>query len=211
MRGKPGATRWAACGTRSVCFNFDTSANKAFVQNIACSTWAVAACGGVHFIRYLDSGCYFGVDRDATLLDAGRRHELLPAEVAQRRPTFLCRDDFDFSALATDFDTALAQSVFTHLPWNSILRCLVRIQEVLKPGGRFFATFFEDPNGSHRIFPLAHQPGGIVTHADRDPYHYEFSVFQELARRVGMTVSNLGDWKHPRNQKMMVFQQPFRS
>jgi hypothetical protein len=52
---------------------------------------------------------------------------------------------------------------------------------------------------------MTHEPGGITTYPDRDPYHYEFSTFEDLAHRAGLRVDNLGDWNHPRAQRMMVF------
>jgi SAM-dependent methyltransferase len=161
--------------------------------------------GGVHFIAYLADGHYYGIDRNAYLLESGRQQELALAGLSDRQVTLLCRDDFDFSRFGVRFDFALAQSVFTHLPWTSILQCLIAMRTVLAPDGRFFATFFEDPDGLHRASALTHTPGGITTFPDRDPYHYEFSTFEDLARRAGLRVDNLGDWDHPRAQRMMVF------
>jgi len=161
--------------------------------------------GGVRFVRYLGDGHYYGIDSQQWLLDAGKRIELARAGLADRTAHLLCRDDFDFSVFGVAFDYAIAQSVFTHLPWNSILRCLVNAQKALKPEGRFYATFFQDKTGESRISPLTHPIGGRVTYPDRDPYHYEFDVFEELARRVGLKVDYIGEWNHPRDQMMMVF------
>jgi SAM-dependent methyltransferase len=166
--------------------------------------------GGVHFIRYLDDGHYYGIDREQWLLAAGREIELPRAGLEDRTVHLLCRDDFDLTQFGIEFDYALAQSVFTHLPWNSVLRCLVNVQRALCSRGEFYATFFEDKDGTHRISPIRHEVGGRVTYPDQDPYHYEFSVFRELAQRVGLEVDYIGDWGHPRNQVMMVFVQPGR-
>ncbi|HVO68557.1 MAG TPA: class I SAM-dependent methyltransferase [Aggregatilineaceae bacterium] len=163
---------------------------------------------GVRFIRYLDDGHYYGIDREQWLLDAGRKVELPRAGLAGKTIHLLCRDDFDLTQFGMEFDYALAQSVFTHLPWNSILRCLVNVQKVMKPRGEFYATFFEDRDGTHRISPIRHEVGGRVTYPDQDPYHYEFRVFEELAQRVDLEVRYIGGWNHPRDQVMMVFIQP---
>ncbi len=79
------------------------------------------------------------------------------------------------------------------------------MQKVLKPGGKFYATFFEDPDGTHYTTPIHHPVGGKVTYPDRDPYHYMFDVFEDLARRAELEVTHIGDWNHPRDQMMMVF------
>jgi SAM-dependent methyltransferase len=167
--------------------------------------------GGVHFIRYLHPGNYFGMDKDQWLLDAGMEHELVKEEIDTRKPNLLCRDDFKFSSFETTFDYAIAQSVFTHLPWNSIHRCLHNMKLVLKPGGQFFATFFEDPDGSHWGTSIQHSPGLITTFPDKDPYHYHFSILEELGKRANLKAEYIGEWNHPRAQKIVSFinmQQP---
>jgi cyclopropane fatty-acyl-phospholipid synthase-like methyltransferase len=161
--------------------------------------------GGVHFIRYLESGNYYGVDKQAWLLDAAVKIEIPRHHLQDKSVHLLQRDDFDFSSFGVEFDTMLAQSVFTHLPWNVILRCLVNVEKTLAPEGQFFATFFEASEPRHRIEAITQEPGRIVTYPDRNPYHYEFDVFAEMARRVGLRARYIGDWDHPRNQKMMVF------
>ncbi len=76
--------------------------------------------GGIHFVRYLEDGHYYGIDRQQWLLDAGVKVELPQAGLADRTVHLLCRDDFDVTSFGVQFDYALAQSVFTHLPWNTI-------------------------------------------------------------------------------------------
>ena len=161
--------------------------------------------GGVHFLRYLENGNYYGIDASEKLLEAGVGIELHRSRLEDRTPHLLCSSDFYFSAFDAAFDYAIALSVFTHLPWNSIMRCLGNIATVLEPNGQFFATFFEDPYGQHWAQPITHDPGGIVTFPDRDPYHYPFSVFEQLATRSSLRVRYIGPWRHPRNQMMMVF------
>jgi SAM-dependent methyltransferase len=164
--------------------------------------------GGVQFVRYLEDGHYYGIDRKQWLLDAAVNIELPEAGLGDKTVHLLCRDDFDVSSFNVAFDYALSISVLTHLPWNSILRCLVNVQRALKPGGQYYATFFEDRGGSHMTTPIEQPFGGIITYPDQDPYHYTFDVFEELAQRVGLNVTYIGEWQHPRNQMMMVFTQP---
>ena len=161
--------------------------------------------GGVHFIPYLDEGHYYGLDASAEILRAGCDMELPRHGLESRKIHLVCNDQFDFRLLGEGFEFAIAQSVFTHLPWNSILRCLVNIRAVLAPDGKFFATFFLDHDGRHRTSPLLHTRGGVTTLPDRDPYHYEFDVFQDLARRAALNLRYFGDWNHPRDQKMLMF------
>ncbi len=84
--------------------------------------------GGVHFIRYLDKGRYFGLEKEASLLEAGRSVELKRYALEEKGPQLFEADDFDLSALPPEvrFDFMLAQSVFTHLPPQLIEFCVKR-------------------------------------------------------------------------------------
>jgi SAM-dependent methyltransferase len=160
--------------------------------------------GGIHFIRYLDPGHYHGVDMNASLIKAAREVELPAAGLEVRHPHLLVDPSFDFARFGTTFHMALAQSVFTHLPVNSIERCLVNMAAVLSAGGRFYATFFEAPT-PHHLAPLRHQGYAELTYSDRDPYHYHPCLFSFLVSDLPLEVRNLGDWGHPRGQHMLEF------
>lgn len=161
---------------------------------------------GVLLIPYLKDGHYFGVDKSSLLITAAREVELPRYGLADHTVHLEVREDFEFTGVGVDFEFVLAQSVFTHLPWNSILRCLHGVSRVLTERGRFFATFFEDPRPRYYPSSLTHDRAGVVTYPDSNPYHYPFDVFEELARRTGLEVTRLGDWGHPRDQKMLCFE-----
>jgi hypothetical protein len=50
-----------------------------------------------------------------------------------------------------------------------------------------------------------HDDREVVTHCDRDPYHYAPSKLEWLAQKAGLKAQYIGDWNHPRHQMMMVF------
>src|SRR5215469_11012365 len=93
------------------------------------------ACGslraGVKLIPYLDSGHYYGIDRDSELLRRGYELEL-DDEARQKQPVLAQMEDFDFQRLGRQFDFAIAQSLFTHLPVNQITRCLMNAERALR-------------------------------------------------------------------------------
>lgn len=163
--------------------------------------------GGIHFIGYLQPGHYFGIDIDKALLDAGRK-ELKKLNLISKSPILVEVEDFDFRSFNQAFDCALAQSVFTHLPLNSIMRCLMNIEKVLVHGGRFFATFFENRDGKFNLEPIEHSCVDripLATYFDKDPYHYAYEVFTWICEGTSLKVEYIGDWNHLRDQKMMVF------
>lgn len=163
--------------------------------------------GGVHFVKYLQPGNYFGVDINQQLLDGGQR-ELEQLNLTHKQPRLTQMGDFNFQSLNQEFDYALAQSVFTHLPLNSITRCVMNIEKVLVPGGQFYATFFENPQGKFNLDPITYPHVSdmeLVTYFDQDPYHYDFKTFELLCDGTDLSVEYIGDWNHPRDQKIMVF------
>jgi hypothetical protein len=85
---------------------------------------------------------------------------------------------------------------------NLIVRCFVKARQVLKAEGRFFSTFFLAPSPGH-IAPIKHHPSGVVTNFDSDPFHYSFHEIDWLADISGLSARLIGDWNHPKNQKMI--------
>lgn len=164
--------------------------------------------GGLHFVKYLDPGHYFGIDVNQPFLDAGYDVELARAGLQDRLPreNLICAAEFDPPLPDAMFDFAIAQSVFTHLMLNRIRQCLTRTARLMKPGGRLYATFFELPEGAPTDRPLRHEPGGIMTYDIRDPYHYRVSDFEFAIRGLPWRLRHIGDWHHPRGQRMLVFE-----
>ncbi len=160
--------------------------------------------GGVHFIRYLEPGHYFGVEKNAALLAAGRDVELPRFGLTEKEPVLVVMENFDFPALGQRFDYALAQSVFTHLPVNRIVRCLLNMEKVLVAGGKFFATIYENPDGKRNLDPIS-QTAGVTSYFDEDPFHYDVATFEWLCEGSSLEPQYLGGWDNPRNQKMLVF------
>jgi SAM-dependent methyltransferase len=161
---------------------------------------------GVHFVRYLDPGRYYGLDVNASLVRAGYDVELRAAGLQARLPraNLLVTRAFEAWRFGRSFDFALAQSLFTHLPAAEVRACLAAVAVSLRPGGRFYATFFEAPAGAAQE-RLEHAPGGIVSYADRDPFHYRLTDLVALADPEVWDARYLGEWGHPRAQRMLRF------
>ncbi len=158
--------------------------------------------GGVHFIRYLSKGRYFGVEKEESLLEAGRRVELKRYALEEKEPQLFAVDDFDLSALPPEvqFDFMLAQSVFTHLTPELIELCVGRVTPRLSEKGVFYATFDESPDDK------SYSRGPHKWRRDElRMVYYPFSLFEDISRRTGGTVDYIGEWSHPGHQKMMAF------
>ncbi len=103
--------------------------------------------GGIHAIKYLEAGNYYGLDINPSLIEAGR-HELRLAGLTHKNPHLAVSDRFELGLFGQEFDYLLALSVFTHLFANHIIRCLAEAREVLAPEGHFRDVFFA-PHSVH--------------------------------------------------------------
>jgi ubiquinone/menaquinone biosynthesis C-methylase UbiE len=159
--------------------------------------------GGVHFIRYLNPGRYVGVDANLSLLRAGEM-ELAAADLQEKDALLVHDATFRFETIQRSFRFALAQSLFTHLFFNNIARCLSELAKVMERSGRLFATFFQAPRPQF-IEPLQHEPGGVTTYFDRNPFHASAEELRWLADHAGFDTVIHGAWNHPRGQRMAVF------
>lgn len=163
--------------------------------------------GGVWFAAYLETGHYWGVDSNASLLEVGYSKELLDAGLIERVPrsNLLHDTQFCFSKFKRSFDMAIAQSVFTHLPANQIRLCLYRLGASIKVNGLFFATYFEAPNFHPLDMPYRNECG-VTTFSYRDPYHYQLCEMERFLIDLPWRIVWTGEWGHPRNQKMMILE-----
>lgn len=157
---------------------------------------------GRHLVDYLEAGHYYGIDINKSLLEVGYDHELDDAQRAKLPlGNIHATDRFDADFGGVQFDLAIAQSVFTHLSLNNARLCLHRVAKVMKPGGRFFVTFFEGPEGTP-IDKMLTKPRRFH---ERNPYWYTKSDMRWVARDEPWKVRYIGDWGHPAGQRMLEY------
>ncbi len=169
------------------------------VLDIGCG----ALRAGIPLTNYLNATCYYGTDVNESLIEAAHI-ELVTSDLASKNPVLRVDKNFELGRLNAEFDFILAQSLFTHLFSNHIIRCLVNVKRVMKPRGKFFASFLEAPEKAW-LEPILHGTNGIVSQYDCDPFHQsieEYEIFSDFAE---LNVKYIGDWGHPRNAKMLLF------
>lgn len=148
--------------------------------------------GGRHFLRYLNSRNYSGMDISPKAIDYGK--QLVQQEgLSEKQPRLLVsrNRDLRFEEFSGEtFDYLLAQSVFTHLKPEHIEECFRHVGRIMKSDSVFFFTFKEKPE---------YRQSGLKG------FHYPFSYFQTLADQFGFQVKNRSlDYKHPRGQHLAV-------
>jgi len=190
---------WAEMGERQLKFLIEAGLEPSHqFLDVGCGPLRA----GVHLVRYLEVGHYCGMDLDPAFL-ASARKELEMAGLDHKDPTLLLDDSFRFKRFERRFDFALAQSVFTHVSFNTITRCVSQIEASLKPGGKFFATFTRNPGPRlrHDSFVV----GGNLRNCDRDPFYYDADMFRWLVEGSTLDVELIGYWGHPKDQEMLMF------
>ena len=128
--------------------------------------------------------------------------ELPRAGVIAGRGHFVINETFGLDAMPHPFDFAVASSLFAYLPFNGVARCIASVVRKLKPSGRFYATWFENPDAAD--FEPIVRPGGGMTYPDRQPYHYPFELVQQVCTAVGATVERVADSTNPRGESLLV-------
>ncbi len=160
---------------------------------------------GRHLVNALDPGHYYGIDANLSLVQAGYDVEL-DDEQRSRLPASNLRanDRFD-GDFGVKFDMAIAQSVFSHVSLNHIRLCLYRTARVMRPGGKFYATFFEQPPSTPLDRIIIRREGGRPHLTEQNLYWYYASDLEWAAGFAPWTFRYIGAWGHPAGQRMVEF------
>lgn len=155
------------------------------------------ACGSLRagrlFINYLDVGNYMGIDKEVNLVIHGVVEELGISAFVEKKPEFVVSGNFELEKFSKRPDYAIAQSLFTHLTAEDIYRCFKAVRKIIADDGKFYATFFE-----------VEIPTDNYSESDAiDVFYYTREQMNLLADIAGWRMKYIGDWKHPRNQKMV--------
>jgi SAM-dependent methyltransferase len=146
--------------------------------------------GGYWLLHFLDPGCYFGIEPNRPMLEAGLNEILEPGLADNKKPVFAHNDDFDLDAFdGTEFDFILARSVWTHASKPQIERMLDSFGRVAADGGVFLTSYlragrFRDFNGEQWV-GRSHESDepGVVKHS--------FGWIKQACERRGLQVTEL--------------------
>jgi len=160
---------------------------------------------GRHFIDYLDAGNYHGIEANPTLIQTGYDRELTDEQRAKAPvENFKVNDRFWGWFDDTKFDYVIAQSVFTHVSLNHMRLCLFRAGQVTKPGGSFYATFFERPDET-QLGKIFNKGGNRPFFSEKNAFWYYRSDLEWAASFGPSRMNYIGDWGHPAGQMMVEF------
>jgi SAM-dependent methyltransferase len=97
---------------------------------------------GYWLLRFLDPGCYFGIEPQQDMLRVGLEELVEPDVVERAGAHFAANDDFDFSVFGEAFDFAVARSIWTHASKPQISAMLASFAATSARGGVFLASYY---------------------------------------------------------------------
>lgn len=152
---------------------------------------------GYWLIRFLDSGCYFGIEPVKKGVDAGLKHAI-GDEIAQaKRPQFRFAADNDMTAFGQSFDYVIARSILTHTAPGMLATILASFAESAARGGQFLASYYRT-DGDVVFNTSRAGPGKVACRGDDLPsddmrfiwcVKYSFEYMQRAAASAGLKVS----------------------
>jgi hypothetical protein len=146
--------------------------------------------GGYWLIHFLDPDCYYGIEPNGRMLDAGVSHLLEDGLIVGKRPRFDSNAEFDSSVFGVVFDFFVARSIWTHASKGQIQKMLDSFVRDTTPTGLFLTSYLrsnwlrKDYRGSNWIgrSPQSDVPGLV--------YH-DFHWIQRECRQRGLGVNEL--------------------
>lgn len=96
---------------------------------------------GYWLIHFLDKGCYFGIEPNTDMLDAGLRILLEPELADLKSPRFDHNSAFDFGVFEDRFDFFVARSIWTHASKQQILTMLDGFVSTANTKGIFITSY----------------------------------------------------------------------
>lgn len=164
---------------------------------------------GILLLRYLDVGCYAGLDQTEIAIQQGCLS--ITEDDWLKKPKFYLGGDFNFESTGRHFDFMLANSVFTHLDLSMVGHGLSSAYAALVPGGRFIATFFaapkDEPWVAEKLYRDEGKTGAKSTYSFRNPFHHPLDIILVIGEGIGYQVKIL-DLEHPKTQTVIQFTRP---
>jgi hypothetical protein len=97
--------------------------------------------GGYWLIHFLDPDCYYGIEPNRAMLEAGLSHLLEDRLIVEKRPRFASNAEFDSSVFGVVFDIFVARSIWTHAAKRQIGKMLDSFVRDATPSALFLTSY----------------------------------------------------------------------
>ena len=169
-----------------------------FILDLGCGSLT----GALHLLPYMDQSHYWGYENRPSLYEASILVELKRAGIRDDKGHFMINGTFDFSECPYRFDVAVANAFFRRLSLNQIGHCIANVLAYLKPGGRFFATWLDNPDP--KTFEPIERTGGTLSYPDAEPFHYSFDILASVCDMLGADIEHMDAPPHPMGERMLL-------
>lgn len=135
---------------------------------------------GRHFIGYLETGHYHGVDISPDILLAAQQ-TIVDHRLQDKLPHTTLVDDMRLAYLpAGRFRVVHAHSVFSHSPLHVIEDCFRHVGRLLAPDGFFDFTYNRTDGTEHDVL--------------REDFYFRPATLIALAEKHGLAARTMDDW-----------------
>lgn len=176
--GTPSHRRWLALGRMQFDYLVDHGLRpQDRMLEIGCGNLRA----GWRFIKYLETGHYYGVDISPDILFSAQ-DTLIRYELQDKLPHLIPVRDLRLEFLpAGHFTVIHAHSVFSHSPLEVIDECLAHVGRLLAPGGFFDFTYNETEGPEHHVL--------------REDFYYRRRTLIARAESYGLVARPMDDWR----------------
>lgn len=148
--------------------------------------------GGWWSINFLRPNCYFGIEPNAEMLNAGIEVMLGAELLEEKQPKFSNTPDFDFSLFGEKFDFVIARSIWTHASQDHIRTMLSQFKLCSTPRSIFLASI-KPPKTGEEVYTGSEWQGRSHENDDAAMAHYNFATVESLCAESGLTAEALGE------------------
>lgn len=150
---------------------------------------------GYWAVHLLDPGCYFGIEPNAKMLQAGIDYVLGPEIRATKKPSFDTNDRYDFSVFGVKFDAFLARSVWSHSPKTHIQTMLDGFVHNSNPDAFFLTSYYPASwlGGGAADYTGTRWIGKSHTSTKSGQVHHKRSWIENECRARGLSCKQLGE------------------
>jgi len=155
---------------------------------------------GYWLVRFLDAGCYYGMEPIRKGVEAGVKHAIGHQLNDSKRPRFEFADTCDLSVFGTAFEFVIARSILTHTA-PGMLNAILKSFAGAAPDGILLASYWAT-EGKYVIDTSIADPKHVVAVGDELPetdkrfvafMKYSFQYMQYAADKAGLAVEALND------------------
>lgn len=140
---------------------------------------------GYWIIHFLEPHCYFGIEPNASMLEAGKNVIVTQSVIDAKQPQFSNNGDFDFHIFDNQFDFVIARSIWTHASPAQIEKMLDEFIEVTPSSGTFL-TSIKPAHWYQRQYSGSSWVGKSDTSDEGGIVRYRFSWIKKICKQKGL-------------------------